>query len=642
MAADNVATFEVVLDSRQLVLGAEDGAKALDKLGQQIGDDTAEIQRMEKAMKALQKGGFVNLETWKKMKNELKAKKEAVALNTNAYIRFGGKLSEIGKTQSPWKKLLAEAQKMPGPIGAATNAFQRLSAAVGGGGRATLILGVAAAFAAVTAAVVKQTAALYRYGVAQAEAIRNEKIMLGNLVTVRNYWGIAAGNAEDLSSAIDRVSGASTLSRERLTEMARGLYVAGVRGQNLTDTLQGFATTTEVQGDEQAQLWLGYAKAVALGGGSVKKMADTVQAQLGGRVQEMMLSSEVQAQKLAENYRALFGNLKLAPLLKAKASFYEMFSQGNAFGRALKALLGTVLQPLVDAQAKAWPVIKRFFQGMLLSALDFGIVVLDIAIWVKETFGLKAPGDLKKTEGAFAMLGRIAFYVLGVIVGLTAVLAIGLATSLTAKVVPALWSGTRAMTAFGLSGLKALGRLALGFSGLAVKVLAATWPILLAAAALWGLYKIGELLYVIWDEIGREMWRGFVRGIESGWDAISKALSELADKAKTALKSALGIASPSKVFAELGEDITGGLVVGMEAGKADVDQTVRHLVEPADAKGAGPAAANGSAGKSIVFSFGDININGAAGDSPQKMAASIMDELEKRLTEASLELGVAV
>src|SRR4029077_4984971 len=115
--------------------------------------------------------------------------------------------------------------------------------------------------------------------------------------------------------------------------------------------------------------------------------------------------------------------------------------------------------------------------------------------------------------------GKAAFWLLGLVMLGVGVLTVGLSVSLTKKLVPALWStvkatwglasdGLKNIAKFGkglallaLEGVKQVGKLIASFATLAVQVLLAPWPILLAGAPLWGLYKIGELIYTGWKEV---------------------------------------------------------------------------------------------------------------------------------------------
>ncbi|WP_228979723.1 hypothetical protein [Streptomyces sp. DH12] len=86
----------------------------------------------------------------------------------------------------------------------------------------------------------------------------------------------------------------------------------------------------------------------------------------------------------------------------------------------------------------------------------------------------------------------------------------------------------------------------------------------------------GEAMY----GAGIEAARGLVSGLASQQKAIEKQMLAIAKSMQTAIKRALGIASPSRVMArEVGRWIPAGIAQGVESGRAEVDATMRHLVD---------------------------------------------------------------
>lgn len=78
-----------------------------------------------------------------------------------------------------------------------------------------------------------------------------------------------------------------------------------------------------------------------------------------------------------------------------------------------------------------------------------------------------------------------------------------------------------------------------------------------------------------WSRVGTYMLEGIRNGLYNGWDWIYNAVTDVANSLLNAAKYALGIASPSKEFAWVGQMITEGLAEGLDdSQKTAVDSAV--------------------------------------------------------------------
>src|SRR5690606_15914948 len=93
---------------------------------------------------------------------------------------------------------------------------------------------------------------------------------------------------------------------------------------------------------------------------------------------------------------------------------------------------------------------------------------------------------------------------------------------------------------------------------------------LIASAREWG----GDLIAGLWQ------------GIQEAWERLKASISNFFSGIADAARRALGISSPSKLFAEIGEDIMRGLQLGMEQMAPAVSATAVGATLPA--AGAGP------------------------------------------------------
>lgn len=74
--------------------------------------------------------------------------------------------------------------------------------------------------------------------------------------------------------------------------------------------------------------------------------------------------------------------------------------------------------------------------------------------------------------------------------------------------------------------------------------------------------------------------QGLVTGLQSQQKAIEKQMLAIAKGMQAAIKKALGIHSPSRVMAALGQYIPQGLIRGIDGGRAAVDRSMSALVDP--------------------------------------------------------------
>ncbi|MEU6168096.1 phage tail tape measure protein [Streptomyces tanashiensis] len=104
--------------------------------------------------------------------------------------------------------------------------------------------------------------------------------------------------------------------------------------------------------------------------------------------------------------------------------------------------------------------------------------------------------------------------------------------------------------------------------------------------------------------------QGLVKGLQTQQSVIERAMLLIAKGMERALKKALGIRSPSRVMAAVGQYIPAGLVRGIESGRSAVDASMASLVTPPTPAMTGPGAYGGTGtasygrtGQPIVIEF---------------------------------------
>lgn len=620
--ADAQASFAVNLEDGTSG-AAEAAATALQRLRDQLEGDTAALRSMQAAMKNLQGGTNVNIQAFRELRDRIAQKKQAIADAQTSYVNLGGTFTKTARSgrdvRSRFAELAKAAQGMPGPLGAVVARLGNLRGMLVPGVIALGIVAIVAGLGLLVAATAAAAAALLRYGIAQADARRSELLRLEGLTKLRNWYGIAAGNAGQMQETIDRVSASVALGRGKVAEYTEQLYRMGLRGANLEAALEGVAIKAAVQGDAHARAFAGWAAGAARTGQSVRKLADDVKARLGGTAARMMLSLSVQSEKLRESFAALTSGLKIEKLLEGLSSITQLFSQNTATGRALKHMLERMFQPFIDSAAGATPLVKRFFQGVVLGALRIENVLLRVRLWFKRTFGAS---DILKGFDATRAAVKAGELAIGLFVtGLVA----------AAVIVGAL-----------VASMAAAGALLAG-------------PFVVGGLAVRSLIDAGAQLYKLWQEIdwsrlGRSIIDGIVGGLNRGAKWVVDAVRRLGKSAWAGFKSALGIASPSKAFAQLGLAIPQGIEGGVEQGTPAARRAVASVIATPAAVGVAtpriPASVRGDAAsrteaavqRSASVTIGEIHLH-TASEKPRELALDFKRELERVLHGVAFDLG---
>ncbi len=532
--ADPSAKFTIKLDD-QTSGPAAAAARALEQLRSKIEADKRALRDMQAAMKALQSGTVVNVDAYRALQSRMQSTRNSIATAQADFVRLGGSFGAAAKAARPLadagpSKGLAEirgaAQALPGPLGSVVGKLTALGGATAGGLVAISLIGVAAGIAAVTTAAITGVAALLRYGIAQAEALRAARI-------------------------------------------SKGLAAADAIGD-----------------------------------------ARTFQALMAQRA----LSFDKQVERLHKNLANLFSGLRIEGFLSKIAELAKLFSQSTASGRALKVLVEALLQPMIDAFDYLAPIARRFFQGLVIAALELTIVVLRVRNWLRRTFGdSEIFGKIDALSLALEA-GRIVF--------------IGLAAAVVTSAL-------------------AIGALVVGVGLLAAIVvgtaLVMASPFILVGAAIYGLIRAGMAVYewfvgVDWSALGSAIVDGIRNGITAGAEALLASVRGLASGAESTLRSALGIQSPSRVFAELGVQVSRGFATGVDAGAPDVGRAVVDLagIPRVAADDIGASSAQGT---TIHVSIGDVHVHTGGNESPRNMALAIRDELSSVLEGLALQMG---
>jgi len=597
---DKTATFTV--DLKDGTSGAANAAAdSLVKLKSKIDQDVKALREMQKAMKQLQGGSSVSVKAFRDLQAKISATKNSIAEGREGFLALGG---TFGKQLAPKAAKAGDAigdltgtmQSAGGPLATMGSRLSSLAALLSN--PVALLGALAAAFVAVGAAIGVATLALTKWAVTSSDARRNEALQIEGLNTLRQSWGLATASVEEFQAAIDRASDSTNIGRGTLQQYARSLSRAGLRGDALTEAVEAMGIAAMVQGDRGANRFRALAIQTRLTGGSVRELAENYRNRLGPIARRQMLSLDNQTERFRKNLDRLFDGVAIDGFLSALDEVLSLFSQSNATGRALKTIIESLFEPLVGQVETVGPLVKRFFQGVVIGALLLTIVFLRVRNALRDAFegsGILENLDLMKLSlgaGTFAV-----FAFVGVVFALAAAFA-----------------------------------LVVGFMAIFVATaLAIPAAVIGIGVALVGLITEAVDFWKSFDfaQLGKSMVDGIIEGLTTG--DFANAVFDLANDMTGSFKRALGIASPSRVFAGFGENITQGLSQGLDAGAPGVEDSIGGLVDTPTGGGLG---AGGSA-----ITVGDVIITGVETDNPRELAMQFRDELARVLEGVSVELG---
>ena len=144
------------------------------------------------------------------------------------------------------------------------------------------------------------------------------------------------------------------------------------------------------------------------------------------------------------------------------------------------------------------------------------------------------------------------------------------------------------------------------------------------------------------NDIGRNMIEGLWNGIKSKFDSVVSRVKALASKLPKAVKKVLGIASPSKVFAQIGEYTGEGFAIGIERSYRQVQSAMSGIysLQPAGALGGTMSlsddyAYNVSARYEVVV---PVNLNGR--EIARATAGDMQTALNQREQRANRKVGI--
>ena len=137
-------------------------------------------------------------------------------------------------------------------------------------------------------------------------------------------------------------------------------------------------------------------------------------------------------------------------------------------------------------------------------------------------------------------------------------------------------------------------------------------------------------------ETGRNMLEGLWQGIQNAWQWLVDKIKEKLDFLPGFIKKFLGIASPSKMFATIGEQTMAGFRLGLESGWSDVEKMWQHRTL-AGIQAVHQVGITASAGPvPLVAGSGGITVNGTFYGTPESMLRDMSIEMGRQVARRSV------
>jgi formylmethanofuran dehydrogenase subunit D len=630
------AKLSAAQENLSIAKQANVSAGDLEKLTASAQQAQEELEGVQKHLAALNKkqdeaaASDKSVEAFRDQSKVIKSSEQDLAQLQAQYSAAGGDATDLGekletsgkaakKGATGIEKFLEEASGAGGPIGELAGKAQQLQAAFKAAGAAALV----AVLALITVAAYKAIAAMVKL----ADATRNATRARSNAA-----FGAGEG-AGQIEGTMKVLRENTALSKEEAQGLASELYRLGDRGKQLEETALTIERFGQL-GDDAKQSVKGLYEelrkpvgAAGIAGGVAKSMAVTADmlprdvfldlarelgkdgnkalvqgftadkgqiraalANIGdkrfaGPAIEQMRSLDSLAKRWDDAKSSLFDGLKIGTLLGGLQKLVDLLDESSESGKAIRLVLGTFMQPVIDIIDASLPVVKGFFEGMIIGALGFVLGVLKVKNAISDMIPesvvniLKAVGEHIDVVQLAIYAGVAAFALLAVGIGFV----IGLILSVVGEAI-----------AFG-AGIVALG-----------VIIIAAWSyvadnigqVIDDISAYFADLDLGALAGDIID--------GLVNGLKDGASALFKAFTDLAKGGYQAFKDAIFSKSPSKLFRMAGRTIPQGVALGVEDDTPQVTSAVSSMASPDDmtspngARGGGGVVLNVAAGAVVI------------------------------------------
>lgn len=282
---------------------------------------------------------------------------------------------------------------------------------------------------------------------------------------------------------------------------------------------------------------------------------------LGPEFRKELISLPSLTARLEKNFSRIFSGLKIEKLLESLSDLVSMFDKGEAASEAIKVVFESLFQPLTDG-------VTGFVPKFISAFLQF------------EIMAMKAMIAIKPWGSTLVKIGVVVLALAAILAGVLLVVIVGIAISL-------------GVLAVAIAAVVAIvGAVIYAFVWLCGVAQQAGMSIVSGIGAAFNWLKSLSL-----SEIGTQLIDGLVSGLMAAGPKVLESITGIAKGAITAAKKALGIASPSKVFAEIGMHTAAGMSEGVDDHASTVGASIESMVAPPPGLAGGAQALGGGSSK---------------------------------------------
>lgn len=589
-------------------------ASAVQKLKLQLSEAEKQVRKTEAELAKLGKGKNVDLNQYKQLTAQLAQQKGTVSQLRGNVLGATSAMRDQAATSASSAASLAA-------LGTAATAAAAAVVAMGVALGAAAIGGMSLAISASEAKNDTLDALEAFQGSAEA-ADSTYKSILG----ITDRVAISLKRGQELAielSAAGLTSGAALTSAVESIGQVESVLGAGAGGkiQALIEkslaggefklesrALQGTGVSTAMIAEQlgitpkqlEAQIKAGQISAEK----GVDALTKAVNSKFGALAGKQVLDFGAQMQKLKDNIIGIFADVDTGGFLTSLKDVLSVFDASTTSGAALREVLTGVFNGLFKVVEAVAPFVKAFLKGMIIIALQIYIAFKPLIKTIRDAFGGDNTAAVEGFAGVFSRFGEFLAQYLPFVVSF--------AQTLIGFLVPAfklLWSVISPILTIVGAVITALGAISSVIQGFVLQAMT----------------------------FGVQIVTGLLDGIKSMASAPVDAIKGIASSALNAFKGVFGIASPSKVMAQMGGHMMGGLEQGIDKNASAPEAALTESVAP-PALGGGGA---GSGGRSVVLNVeaGAIQIN--AGGGAQQIAEELPGLLANVFEQAMIEVGGA-